>query len=232
MKKHISIIVIIVATIIFVFIEKSAQNFLIYMISITVVLPLMFEENLDKKTNYIVSGQERSGTSMLMQILQAGDIPIAFDNSRPADDHNKKGYYELEGGKIINKLENEEFPFPKYRGKFIKITAYGLKFLPVGKYKIIYTERNYEEVLDSMEKMIKDFDRQSAEDNINKLAYHMKTDVLSREDFDVLFVNYNEILKHPKENIKKILSFLDLSEQNLSQMVDSIDPKMYHNKRS
>ncbi len=93
---------------------------------------------LNKNTNYIVSGLERSGTSMLMQILKAGNLPIAFDNSRPADENNPKGYYELEGGKIINKLMNKSFPLDSYKGKFIKITAYGLKFLPPGKYKIIY----------------------------------------------------------------------------------------------
>ena len=60
---------------------------------------------LNENVNYIISGQERSGTSMLMQILNAGCIPTAFDKSRPADDHNIKGYYELEGGKIINRLE-------------------------------------------------------------------------------------------------------------------------------
>ncbi len=82
--------------------------------------------SLDKTRNYIVSGLERSGTSMLMQILHAGGVPMAFDNStRPPDDSNPKGYFELEGGKIINKLMKETFPFEKFKGQFIKITAYG-----------------------------------------------------------------------------------------------------------
>jgi len=54
---------------------------------------------LDKNINYIVSGLERSGTSMLMQILDAGGIPSDFDqDSRPPDDDNPRGYFELEGG--------------------------------------------------------------------------------------------------------------------------------------
>ena len=88
---------------------------------------------LDKDINYIVSGLERSGTSMLMQILDAGDLPIGYDESRPADESNPKGYYELEGGKIINRLMDGTFPLEKYKGNFIKVTAYGLKFLPPGK---------------------------------------------------------------------------------------------------
>ena len=55
---------------------------------------------LDENINYIVSGIERSGTSMLMQILYSGGVPVAFDkNTRPPDENNPKGYYELEGGK-------------------------------------------------------------------------------------------------------------------------------------
>ena len=68
-------------------------------------------------TNYIVSGLERSGTSMMMQILYKGGMPVAFDKSRPPNEHNPKGYYELEGGKVINRLMEGTFPMEKYDGK-------------------------------------------------------------------------------------------------------------------
>ena len=83
-----------------------------------------------------------------MQILEAGGLPMAFDtDSRPPNDNNPRGYFELEGGKIISRLMKNTFPLADYRGRFIKITAFGLKFLPPGKYRVIYTERNIEEVL-------------------------------------------------------------------------------------
>lgn len=188
---------------------------------------------LDENVNYIISGQERSGTSMLMQILNAGNIPTAFDNSRPADDHNIKGYYELEGGKIINKLISNEFPLHKYKGNFIKITAYGLKFLPPGRYKIIYTERNIEETLDSIEKMIgkKEINRDETRNNIIKLSNLIKNEILVRKDIQVLFVNYNNILEHPKNNIIKILNFLNLPEDHLQKMIDAVDLTIYHHRR-
>ena len=98
---------------------------------------------LGMNKNYIVSGIERSGTSMLMQILQAGGVPLAFNaESRPPDEDNPKGYFELEGGKIINKLMNGTFPLSDFKGEFIKITAFGVKFLPPGEYDIIYIQRN------------------------------------------------------------------------------------------
>jgi len=189
---------------------------------------------LDEKTNYIVSGLERSGTSLIMQILQAGNVPIAFDIKRQSDENNPKGYYELEGGKIINKLMDKTFPLEKYRGKFIKITAYGLKYLPPGNYKIIYTERNMEEILDSMEKMTgkKDENREETKDVFTKLNNMIKKLITNRKDTEVLFINYNEIIPNPEQNIEKIAKFLGLSDKCLDEMIKSIDKSLYRQRRT
>ncbi|MFB0564879.1 MAG: sulfotransferase domain-containing protein [Candidatus Aminicenantaceae bacterium] len=192
---------------------------------------------LDEYTNYIVSGIERSGTSMLMQILNAGGIPVAFDHSsRPPDDNNPKGYYELEGGKIINRLMEGTFRFARYRGKFIKVTAYGLKYLSPGKYKVIYTERDIEEVLDSMEKMarMQDENREDTRNSFVKLNELIKETISKRSDIEVLLVNYNDILSHPRENIRKICGFIGSSESDIDfdKMINSIDEKLYRNRRS
>lgn len=188
---------------------------------------------LDKNTNYIVSGLERSGTSMLMQILTAGGLEISFDDSRKPDKNNPKGYFELEGGKIINKLMDGSFPLDKHKGKFIKITAYGLKFLPPGKYKIIYSERNIEELLDSMEKMagIKDENRAETKETFLKLNDMIKDKISFREDIEVLFVNYNNILSDPEVNIKKISDFLGLSDNDFKKMVGVVDSNLYRQRK-
>jgi len=189
---------------------------------------------LDENINYIVSGLERSGTSMVMQILLAGGAPVVFDNSRRTDQNNPKGYYELEGGKIINKLIDGTFPLDEHKGKFIKITSYGLKYLPAGKYKIIYSERNIEEILDSMEKMadIKDTERDETRESFIKLNSMIKNYIGDREDMEVLLINYNEILSNPSTNIKKIYDFLGLADINLEKMIDAVDKKLYRQKRN
>jgi hypothetical protein len=189
---------------------------------------------LDNDTNYIVSGLERSGTSMLMQILNAGGIPISFDKSRKPDVNNPKGYFEVEGGKVINKLIEGVFPLELYLGEFIKITSYGLKYLPEGKYKIIYSERNIDEILDSMEKMTgeKDKDRLKHKDSFQKLNNMIKNKIISRDDIDVLFLNYNEIIMEPKKNIKKIISFLNLNNVDVEDMISVIDPELYRHRRT
>lgn len=189
---------------------------------------------LDKNINYIVSGLERSGTSMLMQILHAGGLPCAFDESRKPDDNNPKGYYELEGGKIINKLMDGTFPLEKYRGIFIKITAYGLKFLPPGKYVILYSERNIEEILDSMEKMvkIKDINREKTKNAFVKLNNMIKKHIMERSDIGFIFINYNKILINPEIGIKKIHHYLKMPKESLDEMISVIDKRLYRQRRT
>lgn len=41
----------------------------------------------------IVSGLPRSGTSMMMKILEAGGLSVLTDELRTADEDNPKGYY-------------------------------------------------------------------------------------------------------------------------------------------
>ena len=187
---------------------------------------------LDKNVNYIVSGLERSGTSMIMQILANGGIPTSSDQSRPADEHNPKGYYELEGGKIINKLIDGSFPFDRYKGSFIKITAYGLKYLPPDNYVIIYTERNVEEIMESMEKMAKisddkRIDTKTAFMNLNLM---IKNKINQRDDITVLYLNYNNILSQPEKEIKKINTFLNSDETDFKAMIQTVDPTLYRQR--
>ncbi len=189
---------------------------------------------LDNNINYIVSGLERSGTSMLMQILVEGGAPTTFDTeSRPPDDNNPKGYFELEGGKIINRLMEGQFPMQDHRGEFIKITAYGLKFLPPGNYKIIYSQRNIDEILDSMEKMakVKDDNREETREVFVKLNTMIMDLIHGREDVQVLFVDYNDIIVDPAANIKAIYNFLGNEDLDLDKMIATVDEKLYRKRR-
>ena len=54
----------------------------------------------------IVSGLPRSGTSLMMQMLDHGGIEVVTDNVRAADTDNPRGYYEYEQVKKI-KEEHE-----------------------------------------------------------------------------------------------------------------------------
>jgi hypothetical protein len=188
---------------------------------------------LQEDTNYIVSGLERSGTSMMMQVLAAGGVPIAYTEVRKPDVHNPKGYYELEGGKIINRLIQGIFPFESYKGTFIKITAYGLSYLPQGFYKIIYMERNLEEVIDSMETMaqITDENREETKQSFKKLNEKIIKDLQTKKHTEVLFVNYNDFLKDPRSNIEKICQFIGPYHYDTPKMIAVVDNTLYRQRR-
>jgi len=184
---------------------------------------------LNKDTNYIVSGLERSGTSMMMQVLQAGGIQIAYTDVRKPDINNPKGYYELEGGKIISRLMEGNYSLEPYRGKFIKITSYGLQFLPEGKYKIIYMERDIHEIIDSMSQMAKiEYDNRVTQ-MITKLNEYIKDTITKKHDTNTLFINYNEFIYDPDDDLVTICKFLNV-DLDLNLMRSAIDKRLHRIK--
>jgi hypothetical protein len=184
-----------------------------------------------KKNKYIVSGLERSGTSMMMQILEKGGVPVAFDRKRKPNVHNPKGYYELAGGKIINQLMQGIFPFENYIGVFIKITAYGLKFLPQSPhipYKVIYMVRNLDEIMASMEKMsgaVNWEDERQAFENLNIFVFGI---LKSRKDIDYLIIDYYDVIQNPKKEIARIDRFIGGGLDQKAAM-QTVDPALYRN---
>ena len=191
--------------------------------------------DLDDHVNYIVSGLERSGTSLLMQVLRAGGAPCAFDTaSRPPDDNNPRGYFELEGGKIISRLRDGVFPLSDFLGRFIKITAYGMRFLPPGRYRVIYTERHIDEVLDSMEKMAKveDPDREGTKTAFVKLNDTTKAGLAARPDVDLLLVSYNALVGDPGPEVRRIAAFLGAPGVDEVAMAAAVDARLHRNRRA
>lgn len=184
---------------------------------------------IDNNINYIVSGLERSGTSLMMQVLEKAGIPVAFDNSRTADQHNPRGYYELAGGKIINRLMDGVFDFGLYRGHVVKVTAYGLKFLPAGNYRIIYMMRHIDEILDSMQKMGADVDREKDRTLFRKLNQISLGLMQSRDDIGHITVNYRDIIDNPHNELTRIGRFID-TEFDLDGAVKVIDLRLYRNR--
>src|SRR5438067_12425110 len=100
----------------------------------------------------IVSGLPRSGTSLMMQMLQRGGVEIVTDDVRTADVDNPRGYYELEK---VKKIKQDASWLPQARGKAFKMVSQLLYDLPGGEtYRIIFMQRNLDEVLLSQDKML------------------------------------------------------------------------------
>src|SRR5258708_27189191 len=102
----------------------------------------------------LVSGLPRSGTSMLMQMLEKGGMPIVTDKLRTPDEDNPKGYHEFERIKEIDKGTDKSW-LKNYRGQVIKTISFVLQDLPLDlNYQVLFMRRNLDEVLRSQNKML------------------------------------------------------------------------------
>ena len=100
----------------------------------------------------VVSGLPRSGTSMIMQMLAAGGMPVLTDGKRAADDDNPLGYFEFDA---VKKARGYQDWIGDAAGKAVKVVAQLISLLPVQQERrVILIERDIDEVLSSQARMI------------------------------------------------------------------------------
>lgn len=187
-----------------------------------------------QKPIVVVSGLPRSGTSMMMKMLEAGGIPILTDNIREPDEDNPKGYYEFEK---VKQIKTNSSWLNKTQGKAVKIVSELLQFLPSKyHYKIIFMNRKMSEILASQQTMLARRNKSANPIKDKKLAdlfhKHIKKIKLwlnKQANIKVLDVNYNEVLKNPKSNAERIQQFLERN-LNIKTMINVVDPKLYRQR--
>ncbi|MFM8320040.1 MAG: sulfotransferase domain-containing protein [Chloroflexota bacterium] len=184
----------------------------------------------------VVSGLPRSGTSMLMRMLEAGGIPPLTDGQRTADDDNPRGYYEFEAVKQMR--EGDLAWVPQARGRAVKVISALLSYLPGDqRYKVLFVQRALPEVLASQRKMLvnrgENPDAQSDREMAQYFEKHLRqvTLWLNRQpNMDVLYVDYNALLKNPAPHIQEICEFLGQALDEAA-MGAVIDPNLYRHRK-
>lgn len=175
----------------------------------------------------IVSGLPRSGTSMMMKMLEAGGLPIYQDGLRQADADNPKGYYEAE--KVKDLAEDASW-LPAAAGHGIKIISSLLTCLPPDlRYKIIFMRREMPEVLASQQTMLlrSGHHQSQVSDEVMsaKFSIHLRKigKFLEERGIEVLEVTYGEVLTDPASQAARVSSFLGgfLDETKMIQVVDN-----------
>jgi len=188
----------------------------------------------------VVSGYPRSGTSLMMQMLEAGGLPVLKDDTfHPADERNPRGYYELEAALGLGGEAYRTDWVSGARGKAVKVIAYQLKFLPSEfDYRVVFMRRRIAEVLASSGefKLLRADSPLSAREKV--MAY--KTEyalyeawLLRQAHLSAIFVSYNDLLEDPAEPVAEVCAFLDappaaaLAAERVSA---AIDPALYRNR--
>jgi len=183
----------------------------------------------------IVSGLPRSGTSMMMKILEAGGLPVLTDELRTADEDNPKGYYEFERVKQLDK--GDQAWLAEAPGKVVKVISMLLVHLPpTHQYRVIFMQRKLEEVLASQRKMLAHRGEQADATNDAEIAAlfekHLqatKAWLQSQPNLTVLEVDYNQLLANPTPYVEAINRFLG-NALNVAAMAQAIDPNLYRNR--
>jgi hypothetical protein len=184
----------------------------------------------------IVSGLPRSGTSMMMKMLAAGGLEPLTDNIRAADEDNPKGYFEFER---VKQIENDKAWLEDARNRVVKLISALLKHLPPSyRYKVIFMKRAMPEILASQRQML--IRRGEPTDKVpdDKMAAMFSKHVAQIEawfadqpNIDVLYVNYNEILKDPRPHADRINTFLGGS-LSVQEMISVVDRALYRQQHS
>ena len=185
----------------------------------------------------VVSGLPRSGTSMLMKMLEAGGIPPVTDHIRTADPDNPKGYYEFERVKQLDKGDTAWLK--EAQGKAVKVISALLKYLPPDHtYRVIFIHRHMPEILASQRKMLirrgEDPDKVGDEQMARLFARHVQQVeawLKEQPNMSVLAVHYSDILADPRPHIERINEFLG-GNLDTEAMTAVVDPTLYRNRQA
>ncbi|MBL8850307.1 MAG: sulfotransferase domain-containing protein [Planctomycetaceae bacterium] len=182
----------------------------------------------------VVSGLPRSGTSLMMQMLDRGGIPAVTDELRTPDVDNPRGYYEFEA---VKRTKQDASWLPAARGRAVKLVSSLLYDLPATEaYRVLFMQRDLEEVLESQEKMLARLGNSAAPRDKMRAAFRVHLERLyewlpQQSQMRVLMVDYNRLLLDAPTEVRSISDFLG-GRATAESMLAAIDPSLYRNRAS
>jgi hypothetical protein len=201
------------------------------------ILPTLDESAMPAATSEyltIVSGLPRSGTSMMMRMLQLGGLPVLTDEQRIADADNPNGYYEFEA---VKRTAEDPSWLEGSEGTAVKMVYRLLYDLPRDRqYRVLFMRRNLDEVLASQQVML---NRHGVQDDVSHdqmlKLFRAEIDsfyqwVSKQSHIDLIDVDYNRVLSDPRRELQRVNEFLGGS-LNVDQMSDGVDESLYRNRK-
>ncbi|MFN0053945.1 MAG: alkaline phosphatase family protein [Planctomycetales bacterium] len=188
------------------------------------------------ETITIVSGLPRSGTSMVMQMLAAGGMPILTDGLRAADDDNPQGYFEFEP---VKSLHGDARWLEQSLGKAVKIVAPVLRYLPEGiPCRIVLIERHLDEILSSQEKMVarrgeptesSPERRARLREEYARLMVTLRSLLRTRPQTHVLCLRHDQTIADPRETAEALDRFHG-GLFDVEKMVAAVRPDLHRQR--
>ena len=181
----------------------------------------------------VVSGMPRSGTSLMMRMLDDGGVSAVTDGRRTADEHNPHGYFEDERAK---RLAQESAWLGEARGRAVKIVYRLLPHLPPQlDYRIVFMERDLDEVYDSQQDMLQSRGDAAAAQDRDRMIRALSRDLEGAKHWLStqchIVVPYRDLVRQPAFWAANVSRFLggDLDED---LMAAAVEPSLYRHRRS
>lgn len=197
----------------------------------------MDDENSNSaaKDLVIVSGLPRSGTSMMMRMLEAGGIDPVTDHVRTADVDNPAGYYEFEP---VKRTKDDPSWIPAAQGKAVKMVYQLVYDMPADyRYRVLLMRRDMQEMLQSQRKMLDRTGQDSGPlgdeqmaDLFSRAVAEFEAWVKKQSNIEMLEVSFNRVQNDPRGELARVNEFLG-GRLNLEAMVDVVDAKLYRNRK-
>lgn len=183
----------------------------------------------------IVSGLPRSGTSMMMRMLEAGGMMPFMDGQRAADEDNPRGYYELEA---VKTLAQDNTWVSAAQGQALKVISFLLNQLPPDQqYRVIFMRRALPEVLASQRQMLKrrGTEAQGGDDARMQQLFERHLDqvtswLMEQPNMMVLFVDYARAVREPASVTQEVVDFLGQPLQ-AGAMTAAVERELYRQRK-
>ncbi len=171
---------------------------------------------------------------MMMQMLQAGGMPLLCDDVRGADESNPRGYFELDS---VKRSRQDLSWLEDAPGKVVKVIHALLPCLPSEySYQVIFMRRRMSQVLDSQYEMLKRSEQEGSSASRELLAKAFERQVGEVIDYlqrapsmRLLLVEYVDVIKDAAGQAARINDFLG-GRWDASAMATAVEPGLFRHR--
>ncbi len=182
----------------------------------------------------VVSGIPRSGTSMMMRLLEAAGMPILSDGRRGPDASNPRGYFELDA---VKRTRDDARWLEAAPGCAVKVIHSLLDALPDEyAYRVILMKRPMDAVIASQNRMLERLGESVPGPGNERLAAILSAQleasrrVLSeRSAFEWIEIDYPELVREPLPQLAILANFLEIPLDS-GALIECIEPELNHEK--
>lgn len=184
----------------------------------------------------VVTGLPRSGTSLLMQMLAAGGMPVLADGVRTADESNPRGYLEYEP---VKRLAADSRWLSDAGGRAVKIILQLMPHVPAGTpMDVLCLDRPVADVVASQSAMLRRMGKAPAGDpaQLEAVFSRQRAAVLAelqrRPGVRLLEVSHQRLLARDAGEVARICGFLGRTDLDAGAMLSAIDPALHRTGNS